>query len=459
MFFSPISDLFRIEQLRRFWINGKEKLIKLNIFHSNHPEIIVDEHELKTQIISTRVFLILLIIPLLILAVYTSEVPITTTITVDSPSYDKYSRMYSQYSRSLSCPCTTISIPYNQFLDVQVARFHQVCQSVYVTTDWSTIIDNAHLHQTIFPEDFRKVGGRLFQTLASFCDQSREIITDDLIKFNAQRLITTNVMALDLFESQSKSYIQLFISSTKSSFKLSIDLVSELTQGNVLFPGLVSNLQLNLVAESAEDVFLRTIYTKFISNSSNCSCQETPTCVTLATIFYNMSYAPTPVIRFVVPGIMRGCYIVEAFLQSNLVCFYNQSCVNDLRYVLNTTTIKLNDIIELNTTALDPSVRSQFEINSTLGDIVNELMVEEWINTSSHKSYYAACNPKTCTYSIVGKKNLAVVISTIIGLLGSLTTILTIIVPIIVRKFRLCFRNRVDITTEHETPIPMRLEV
>ena len=134
----------------------------------------------------------------------------------------------------------------------------------------------------------------------------------------------------------------------------------ELTESNVLFPSLDNNLQLNIVVESDGNAFLTTQYTEFVSNSSSCSCQEASACVVPAIIFYDVSYAPTPVVRFVVPGIMRGCYILEAFLQSNLVCFYNQSCIDDLHSVLNTTQSILLAAIELNTTALDPSVPSQF---------------------------------------------------------------------------------------------------
>jgi hypothetical protein len=262
MLFYPILEVCRCGQLRHSWIKGKEKVTKFNIFQEDHPERIPDNQQLKEQIISTRVFFVFLLVPLFVLAVYTSAIPTRNTITFDKPSYDNYSSLYSQYSQSLSCPCTTISISYDQFLDVQASRYHQVCESVYVTTDWSSIIDNSHFYHTIYNDDFRQLGGRLFQTLASFCGQSHEIITDELIKFNAQRFITTHVIALDLFESQSKSYIQQFISSTKSSFKRSIEFVRILTEGNVLFPGLVSNLQLNLVVESIDNVFLTTQYVK-----------------------------------------------------------------------------------------------------------------------------------------------------------------------------------------------------
>ena len=77
-------------------------------------------------------------------------------------------------------------------------------------------------------------------------------------------------------------------------------------------------------------------------------------------------------------------------------------------------------------------------------------MVEEWINTSSYKNYYAACNPGICIYSLKGKNKIIVVISTTIGLLGSLTTILSIVVPVVARKIRSCFKKCADKTLKQE---------
>ncbi|CAF0920912.1 unnamed protein product [Adineta steineri] len=435
------AGLFRMEQLRQYWNKGKEKIRLLNIFYSRHEQVIVNAYDLRTQIISTRVFLGCLFVSLFILAIYTSQVPINTIVTIRSPSLDQYSRIYSQYSQSLSCPCTTISLTYDQFVNVRVARFHQICQSIYITTAWTLLIDDSQWHRAIFFEDFRQLGGRFFQTLASSCALSQELITEELIKFSASRFVTNDVMASNLFYSQFESYIQSFISSTKRSFKRSIQLIRELTEGNVLFTGILSNLRFNMVVNGTENVFLTINYTTFMDNSPNCSCQQTPTCVAPSSVFYDVSYAAKPVIRFTVPGIMRGCYILEAFLQSNLICFYNQSCVNNLRSALNTTD-PLNKTIVLNTTALDPLLPSQFHMNSTLNDIINELMVEEWITNASHEMYYTACNPAVCTYSVIGKNKLISIISTMIGLFGSLTTILTLIVPIVVKRVRLYLRRR-----------------
>ncbi|CAF4741822.1 unnamed protein product, partial [Rotaria sp. Silwood1] len=50
---------------------------------------------------------------------------------------------------------------------------------------------------------------------------------------------------------------------------------------------------------------------------------------------------------------------------------------------------------KLNTSALDPTLPGRFAPDATVRSIVTPLMVEEWINTTSHKAYYDRCQPIT----------------------------------------------------------------
>ncbi|CAF3697730.1 unnamed protein product [Rotaria sp. Silwood1] len=99
---------------------------------------------------------------------------------------------------------------------------------------------------------------------------------------------------------------------------------------------------------------------------------------------------------------------------------------------------------KLNTSALDPTLPGRFAPDATVRSIVTPLMVEEWINTTSHKAYYDRCQPITCTYSYVDKNPWLVVISITLGLIKGLTTILKIVVSIVVKFFCYCCCNRVQ---------------
>jgi hypothetical protein len=119
----------------------------------------------------------------------------------------------------------------------------------------------------------------------------------------------------------------------------------------------------------------------------------------------------------------------EAVLQSTLECYYNQSCVNILHLIIQST-------LSFNAIALDPTMSSRYEPNSTMNDIIAKLMVEQWTNTTSHKDYYTQCASGTCTYTYTGRNSRFVAVTTIIGVFGGLTDILKIVVRSGVKIFR-----------------------
>ena len=91
-----------------------------------------DQHLLKNQLISTRLFVVLLLLSLTILLTYVSTVTIDKTITLTQPSQRQYQQIADQHSQTLTCPCTQISIENNVFLSNNYT-LHQVCSSDFVT--------------------------------------------------------------------------------------------------------------------------------------------------------------------------------------------------------------------------------------------------------------------------------------------------------------------------------------
>ncbi|CAF4239198.1 unnamed protein product, partial [Rotaria sordida] len=79
---------------------------------------------------------------------------------------------------------------------------------------------------------------------------------------------------------------------------------------------------------------------------------------------------------------------------------------------------------------------SRFKPNSTVQEIVNELMVEEWLTNISYEKYYAQCAPVQCIYSKLEKQDLVNVLTNVISLHGGLTLTLRFIIARIVRFIR-----------------------
>ncbi|CAF3574242.1 unnamed protein product [Rotaria sp. Silwood1] len=217
----------------------------------------------------------------------------------------------------------------------------------------------------------------------------------------------------------------MFITSTTQTFSQSLELIRDSTYVNGLSSGHLTNFFPLILPSTNSENITQYVYATasiiYVHDIYHCSCGETPLCTVPIYADENDS--------FVVPGMRTGCFIIEALLQSNLICFYNQSCIETLKHIINPS-------IELNTTALDKSLPSLFAVDATLGSIVAKLMVEEWINTTSHKAYYDRCQPITCTYSYVDKNRWFVVITTVIGLIGGLQIILRMILPLLIEWIR-----------------------
>ncbi|CAF1582747.1 unnamed protein product, partial [Adineta steineri] len=84
-------------------------------------------------------------------------------------------------------------------------------------------------------------------------------------------------------------------------------------------------------------------------------------------------------------------------------------------------------------TALDSSLPSQYSQDSTIENLLNNLMIEEWNPTQIYDRYYDECQPIECTYTIITRNNILYVITTLIGIIGGLTRVSKILVPILVK--------------------------
>jgi hypothetical protein len=135
------------------------------------------------------------------------------------------------------------------------------------------------------------------------------------------------------------------------------------------------------------------------------------------------------------PGLIKSCAATETLLLSDLRCFFNQTCVDILLSMFN--------VDMPNRLPLPPATRaitaltrfnwSRFSPDDKVGTILNALAVDKWELQPNFIGYYSTCAPFICTYTINRKMDIVYVITTIIGLLGGLATILRLLVPVSVR--------------------------
>ncbi len=401
-------------QASELWNKSKHYSRNLNFFPSAASS--TDEHELRTQRITTRLFIFLWILSMTILLLYTSLIKVTKTIDVEEPSLVQYSQLNSTYSQTLICPCSKISINYDRFLYVEYT-LHQVCSSPFVNQSWIDYL--IHFTESNRPkEDFRRTSAYAFQALRIFCELINRTISDSLIQFYSNQYVSASVISQRLFESETKSFINQFRSSLTNRFLLSLAMIGDTTQVNALFSGLQTNYEQSVINDSYNiDINVVTYM--------ECSCASSSTCIQPSSI----SNYTHPTVLFYVPGFYTGCYVIESLLQSNLECFYSQQCINKLQGYLSPSS-------SMNVIALDASLSSVYSIHSTIKELVDNLMIEQWNASMMYERYYTECQPTQCTYTLQRRNDVIYIFTTLFGIAGGITTILQIILPPLVKFLR-----------------------
>ncbi|CAF0987788.1 unnamed protein product, partial [Didymodactylos carnosus] len=401
-----------------------------NLFQSYPPP--TNPVHIHNELISTRLYITTLLISSLILGFYTSFIDRTQIVTTKSPTIEQYNRIYEQHYQTLTCPCTKVSISYETFIRLS-PTYHQICTSRFISEEWYWyLLANGDFIQQ--NDDFRKTSLGSFQMLSTFCQSVSQTVNDSLSVFYSSNYVTGKLISQQLFEVQSNSFIDLFILDATNSYKHALQIIRDTTQGNAL-----------LAAES--ELFFSYNYYSIIkspdiyydSNNQSCSCTSTDKCIAESKIYEIANWDDTDYVYelsgnyFNVTGFYYGCYIIESLLQSTLECFYNETCFTQINSMILVPLSTTN----MNVTALNVSVKSQYKPETTIETIVNNLMIEQWNPSISFGSYYNECQPSECTYTYTAKLDIVYVLTTIIGLTGGLTKVLPLIIPNLVAAMTL----------------------
>jgi hypothetical protein len=169
-----------------------------------------------------------------------------------------------------------------------------------------------------------------------------------------------------------------------------------------------------------------------------------PRCITTTKI-YN---AATIEILYTVPKMYVGCYVLEALLQSGLDCYYNATCLRDIEFYLGTS-------MPSNITAMNPYARSRFSRESTVGELLDKLMVEEWGWSILYADYFNSCDPIECSYTYTTRNDAIFIVTTVISVIGGLVTSLKLLVPTIAMLLRRKKKQRSMVLQHNEGIVPV----
>ncbi|UJR38833.1 hypothetical protein I4U23_031498 [Adineta vaga] len=405
----------------------KNYLRTLNFFE---PKPNSDERESEQQrrwnIIATRIYLLILIIALIIVALISWMDSQTIIVTLEHPTEEQFKTL----PIDVQCPCSQVSISYGDFTSIQTI-FHPICSSTFISDEWIRTINSGSNATRFKQTDFRKYGSAYFQSLASFCRLSKLNVEQSIISLYLNTFLSPKVLMKTTLDSQTQSAIDQFQRTAPNSFASQLQLIRQTTRDNDLISGLQSNKYLEYSSLTDRFVVSIPLGTSSNPNYPPCNCISSIDCILPSQIVNSFNGLKIDFnegnILMEIPGFVWSCLPVNGILFSTLECLYNQTCLDELTSYFTTT----NQFL-----AMKEIHNSDFTANSTVKSMIDVLMVEKWTSIISYEKYYAQCAPILCTYLTIQRHSVLFVLTRLIGILSGLTLILGLMIPIIVSFIR-----------------------
>ena len=388
------------------------KFIELNLFE-RQPN---NAHFVRSQQIATRVYVFVLIVSINLLSFYTLLNKEAYQMTVMKPSEAQYQHLRESHADSLSCPCSNISVPYSEFIMIK-ANYHQLCSSDFVSWQWIDFNINADRFPFLYHLDYRRNAAFQFQLLATLCKWAGQTINRSLDVFLQTPFVGAQVVPQATFELEMDQIIREWQSGTTNRFLRTTELIRTTNHGNMLINS-VFNAEFRMEPTTG---LLKVSSRDF----DGCSCFATQTCHTEMAIYDYRLGSNTTTGLFTVRNFFFGCSPLESLLMSTLECFYQDECIQILI-----------EYIAANVTAtFTPLDGRQSQPNDPIQYILQNLMVTSWSTQVSFSSFYRSCAPASCTYEYYRSVTALFLITTIIGIAGGLSLILSILTLIILRIY------------------------
>ncbi|CAF0911325.1 unnamed protein product [Rotaria sp. Silwood1] len=393
----------------------KTKITDFNIFQTYSFGRHVDQiTRIRLGRLTTRFYICCYAIGLTILILYTSFEQRTVTTKFYNPSLFVAKQLQSKQIGTVDCPCKRASIPLNEFINIQT-RFHQICTSTFIKDEWreSLLVDFENLTDFLRISDYRLFLSAHLQFLSGLCYQAIKHVNDTLRSFTSNFLSTSRLLSQSLFDKQLSNLTYQTEAHIPALFVRALESVQAINHGNVLMTVYGSNYK--FVARNTRKGSSTLLYTlpTIYNGSENCSCELQSKCLSQAAFTWP-HYVK-------VKGLLVGCLPSESFLASTLECFFDIDCINIIRNHMSGNIYRTR-ANPLNTSSI---IHSRYQINTTVNDLVKNLFMEQWSTNISYDRYFSQCAPNICTYSYIDNANPLHVASTLLGLYGGLTVVLS----------------------------------
>jgi hypothetical protein len=433
--------------------NARPNIVKRFGLYFAHLNIYKDDEPLaiEEQFYSTRLYLSLLGVTILILLIFTGVTVPARTTTVTSPSLSLFEYLSDRYPSTLSCTCSQPVIPYSAFLSL-APRYHQVCSSVFISQSWISTLFSFRLNH-YYPLDFRTAASSQFQILASLCRFAAQSITDSVKAFSMDQLVTVSALSRTVFDQQYVVLVKQLQTTTIADANMIDEYISFSIAQNFLSSSLrtTSYVETSTDASSGSAQYLWDESLLGNSISDFCFCYETYSCTPKVGLYnlslpYDYDSIFWPKLPFYVPGMKGGCIPHESMLNSTLECFYNATCIEMLIQFMGGTMFP---------DPLDATVQSRFKPNMTISSMFADLLIEDWNYTSNFTGYFVTCAPASCSYTYTERFNAAYMFITFFGFIGGVIVALGFLTPLLVKHIIRRFKTKCCHRTEQTQQMPL----
>ncbi|CAF0998855.1 unnamed protein product [Adineta steineri] len=356
----------------------------------------------------------------------------SSTVTVSDITPVKFKELYSKYNKTLSCPCSTISMPHKTFVS-NIIRLHPVCKSIFVNQTWI---------EALYLLNASQYGVWDFRTTASSQANAVFHIENDIENSD---FITTYLLTDTQIEFEVNSTTESFKSSASARMIMFLNYLRTTVRANYLVSALNTNLIIQISADLNDPFGVKAIPVRYYSTSGAfVPChQNNPTKAATLHPLLNNSMTWRDIQKFesmpnstIVSGFFAACAPLEALLQSTLDCLYEIECLqllSDYFPPLNHMGVNWTDFL-----------LTSKQQNLSVNDYFNNLFIEEWLTNINYSKYFNECHPSACTYTATDRAAFTYAITLFISLYGGLVIILRLSASFLVNvslKFKHRSRN------------------
>ncbi|CAF4331417.1 unnamed protein product [Rotaria sp. Silwood2] len=398
------------------------KIITLDLFEQAPHRNLIRNHVHLT----TYIYVIFLSISLIILIIYNAIGKQTQTKTILNPNLKTFEQLEQIYGELLECPCSNIAIAHQYFIYFEKV-YHPICTSELISPNFYEIFTRFSWISSSL--ELNSVSTWYFQLLNTFCSLSNSTVINAQRVFDATEWITTITPSRRIFNNRAHIIVNYYINHTRNQFINTLEILREISSTSQLMSVYQSSYKLTIINRLSLVRFDPTLFLGFANNkTTTCSCIYNSYCSTEAGQFQYNYPSIIPIGRlWTTPGINISCTPIDSLMQSTLECWYDENCIGKVKsyFVSDSNPITLN-IRPLN-------LPINFQSNTTIQEIINNLMLDKWEASISYDNFFVKCAPILCTYTYADHNHVFYVISCVIALFGGLNMALYILTPFVVK--------------------------